>query len=281
MQNYKKLGAGCRMFGIFLQIPKIHPASSIRHPANFPIFANMNFIKNNLANAFTLGNLFSGCVGIVHLIGGDYQTTAICIVISLVLDFFDGFVARALKSDSNLGIQLDSLADMVSFGFLPGVAMMKILEPFGNHLFGMELPFDIKYFGFLITLFSCLRLAIFNLDEEQKYYFKGLNTPSNTILIFGIYSILQTGIPFQFGTVKFDFGVEIWLAITIFSSWLLVSPVKMISMKFKSMKLKDNYPKITLLIGIIPILLIFRVAGFPLAIVYYILISVIFQRQLK
>ena len=101
----------------------------------FSYFCDMNFIKNNLANAFTLGNLFSGCVGIVHLISGDYQTTAICIIISLVLDFFDGFIARAMNSSSNLGGQLDSLADMVSFGFLPGVAMMKMLEPFGNQLF--------------------------------------------------------------------------------------------------------------------------------------------------
>ncbi len=247
----------------------------------------MNFIKNNLANVLTLGNLFSGCVGIVHLIGGDYQTTAICIIISLVLDFFDGFVARALKSNSNLGVQLDSLADMVSFGFLPGVAMFKILEPFGNHFFGTELPFDIKYSGFLITAFSCLRLAIFNLDEEQKYYFKGLNTPSNTILIFGIYYILQTVVQLkpgnQFGTlnINFNLGSEIWLLLTILSSWLLISPIKMIAMKFKSKKLSDNYPKLALLIGGILILLIFKTVGIPLVIIYYILISLVFQKQLK
>ncbi len=237
----------------------------------------MNFIKNNLANAFTLGNLFSGCVGIVHLISDDYQITAICIIISLFLDFFDGFVARALKSDSNLGIQLDSLADMVSFGFLPGVAMYKILEPFGNHLFGMELPFEIKYLGFFITLFSCLRLAIFNLDEEQKYYFKGLNTPSNTILIFGLYYAYR-----ETGNLGFLFENEIYpLILTAISSWLLISPIKMISMKFKSMKLKDNYPKLFLLIGGILILAIFKIVGIPLLIIYYILISLIFQKQLQ
>jgi CDP-diacylglycerol--serine O-phosphatidyltransferase len=94
---------------------------------------------------------------------------------------FDGFVARALKANSELGVQLDSLADMVSFGFLPGLTMYKALEGFGDQAFGISLPFDIKYIGLLVTLFSCLRLAIFNLDEDQKYYFKGLNTPSNTI----------------------------------------------------------------------------------------------------
>lgn len=237
----------------------------------------MNFIKNNLANAITLGNLFSGCVGAVHLLLGDYQTTAICIILSLVLDFFDGFVARALKANSNLGTQLDSLADMVSFGLIPGLAMFKMLEPFGNELLGMELPFEIKYFGFFITLFSCLRLAIFNLDEDQKYYFKGLNTPSNTILIFGLFFDHK-----ELGSFSFLFEKEIYLLIlTAISSWLLISPIKMIAMKFKSMKLQDNYPKLALLIGAILILIIFKTFGIPLVILYYILISLIFQKQLK
>ena len=245
----------------------------------------MNFIKNNLANAITLGNLFSGCIGAVHLILGDYQTTAICIILSLVLDFFDGFVARALKANSNLGTQLDSLADMVSFGLIPGLAMFKMLEPFGNEVLGMQLPFAIKYFGFLITLFSCLRLAIFNLDEDQKYYFKGLNTPSNTILIFGIYYFIET-ISLDFNKLNYilaDMHVKggILIFITIFSSWLLISPIKMIAMKFKSMKLQDNYPKLALLIGAILILIIFKTVGIPLVILYYILISIIFQKQLK
>lgn len=237
----------------------------------------MTFIKNNLANAFTLGNLFSGCVGIVHLLSADYQTTAICIIISLVLDFFDGFIARATNSGSNLGTQLDSLADVVSFGFLPGVAMMKMLEPFGNHFLGIELPFEIKYFGFLITLFSCLRLAIFNLDEEQQYYFKGLNTPSNAILIFGLFYAFE-----ETGTFGFLFDRAFYLlALTLLSSWLLISPIKMIAMKFKSKKIEDNYPKLALLIGGILILLIFKTSGIPLIILYYILISLIFQKQLK
>ena len=267
------------------QLKNFHLPSSILQL--FSYFCDMNFIKNNLANAFTLGNLFSGCVGIVHLISGDYQTTAICIVISLVLDFFDGFIARAMNSSSTLGGQLDSLADMVSFGFLPGVAMMKMLEPYGYQFFGIELPFEIKYFGFLITLFSCLRLAIFNLDDDQKYYFKGLNTPSNTILIFGIYYLLQVLLNKNYQVIPmgileiFNYALPFLLVITILSSWLLISPIKMIAMKFKSKKLKDNYPKLALLIGGILILLIFKTVGIPLIIIYYILISLIFQKQLK
>lgn len=235
----------------------------------------MNFIKNNLANAFTLGNLFSGCIGAIHLLSGDYKVTAVCIIISLILDFFDGFVARALKSNSNLGVQLDSLADMVSFGLIPGLAMFKMLDiATGTGLWEFA-PF-IKYFGLLITLFSCLRLAIFNLDEEQKYYFKGLNTPSNTIFIFGILYFLN-----ETGKFQLVYGRP-WLLIilTVISSWLLISPIKMIAMKFKSMKVQDNIPKIILLVGAVLILIIFRTAGIPITIVWYILLSLAFQKKL-
>ena len=239
-------------------------------------FADMNFLRNNLANAFTLGNLFAGCIGAVHLMSGDYTITAICITISLLLDFFDGFVARALKANSELGVQLDSLADMVSFGLIPGLTMYKALEPFGNEVAGVYLPFDLKYFGFLITVFSCLRLAIFNVDEDQKYYFKGLNTPSNTILVFGLFYVTK-----EIGQYSFIINNPLWMVVfTIATSWLLVSPIRMIAMKFKSKAIKDNYPKIYLLAGSILILLLFRWMGIPLVIVYYIIVSLLFRKQL-
>lgn len=236
----------------------------------------MNFIKNNLANAFTLANLLSGTIGVINLVTGNYQITALCIIISLILDFFDGFIARAMKSNSNLGAQLDSLADMVSFGVLPGITMYKALDPFGAQFLGAELPFELKYLGLFITLFSCLRLAIFNLDEEQTYYFKGLNTPSNTILIFGLYyAFLETE--------SFSFLFEnqlLLLILTAISSWILIAPIRMIAMKFKSKQIKDNYPKIALAIGAILILIIFKTVGIPLVIIYYIIISVLFRKQL-
>ncbi|WP_299179373.1 CDP-alcohol phosphatidyltransferase, partial [uncultured Chryseobacterium sp.] len=160
---------------------------------------------------------------------------------------------------------------------IPGLTMFKMLEPFGTELFGMSFPFEIKYLGLFITLFSCLRLAIFNLDEDQKYYFKGLNTPSNTVLIFGLFYAYTQNQNFEF---LFN-NAGLLVALTAISSWLLISPVKMIAMKFKSMKLQDNYPKLALLIGSIIILLIFKTVGIPLVIIYYILISIIFQKQLK
>lgn len=237
----------------------------------------MDFIKNNLANALTLANLFAGCVGVIHLILGDYQTTAICLILSAIFDFFDGFVARALKSNSNLGLQLDSLADMVSFGVIPGLTMYKALEPFGTEFLGLHFPFEIKYIGLVVTIFSCLRLAIFNLDEEQRYYFKGLNTPTNTVLLFGLYYAFK-----ETGAFSFLFDNPLLLIILSFlTSWLLISPIKMMAMKFKSKALKDNYPKIVLLVGGIVILAIFKTVGIPMLVIYYMVVSLIFQRQLK
>ena len=237
----------------------------------------MNFVRNNLANALTLANLFSGSVGVIHLLKGQYEVTAFCLVLSLVLDFLDGFVARALKSQSELGTQLDSLADMVSFGLLPGVTMFVALEPFGYYAESLQFPFEIKYFGLLITVFSCLRLAIFNTDDDQKYYFKGLNTPANTILVFGLFYCCKF-----LGIYNFLFIKPIFLiALSIISSFLLVSPIRMIAMKFKSSKIKDNYPKLALLVGCIVILIGFGYIGIPLIIVYYILISMVFRKSLN
>ncbi len=237
----------------------------------------MNFIKNNLANAFTLGNLFSGTVGSVHLVTGNYESAGICLLLCCILDFFDGFVARAMKSNSELGVQLDSLADMVSFGVFPGVVIYKALEPFGNEILGIYLPFELKYLGFLITVFSCLRLAIFNTDDEQAYSFKGLNTPSNAVMIFGFFYVCKV-----LGEYQFLMNNSVLLVvITLVSSWLLISPIKMIAMKFKSKKPKDNLSKIVLLIGGIVLLLLFQLNAIPLLVIYYIIVSLIFQKELK
>lgn len=237
----------------------------------------MNFFRNQLANMFTLGNLFSGTIGVIHLIQNDLHTAFLCMVISLVLDFLDGFVARALKSSSSLGAQLDSLADMVSFGVLPGIAMFQMLGPFGSEIFGISLPFEIQYLGLLITLFSCLRLAIFNIDDEQKYFFKGLNTPTNTVLILGLlYASHESAI-----VTSLVESPLFLLALTALSSWLLISPIRMIAMKFKSKRIQDNLPKIILAAGSVLLLLFFRTLALPMVVLYYILVSVIFQKHLR
>jgi len=235
----------------------------------------MKFVCRNFANTITLGNMFFGGIGVIHLVLGDYKVTALCLIISLVLDFLDGFVARALKSDSPLGTQLDSLADMISFGLIPGIVMYKALEAFDTQVFSVDFPFQIKYIGLLVSVFSCLRLAIFNIDTEQKYYFKGLNTPTNTILLFGMYYAFRENLAFSF--VFKNSGILVLLS--LLCSWLLVSNVKMVSLKFKSKKLKDNLSKVFLFFGIIILLLLFGVTGIPLCVFYYILISLLNQKN--
>jgi CDP-diacylglycerol--serine O-phosphatidyltransferase len=123
-------------------------------------------------------------------------------------------------------------------------------------------------------------LAIFNLDEEQKYYFKGLNTPSNTILIFGLFWIQPNFLLSSDVVTHVNLSSVFWILVTIASSWLLVSPIKMIAMKFKSKKIQDNYPKIVLLVGSIIILAVLGITGIPWVIIYYIVVSIIFQKQL-
>lgn len=234
----------------------------------------MLFIKNNLANLLTLLNLGAGTVCVIALLDGNYTLAAICLIVSLVMDFFDGFVARLLKADSALGIQLDSLADMVSFGVVPGMAMYLMLSPFQHQFLNVELPFEVKYIGLLITLFSCLRLAIFNIDTEQAYYFKGLNTPTNTLLIFSLAHLAH-----QDDAMVITDNAAYLVFITLLSSYLLVSPIKMIALKFKSLRIKDNIPKLVLLAGCVLLIFMFGLAGIPLSVVYYVLVSLVFQRQ--
>src|SRR5690606_13614142 len=148
-----------------------------------------------IPNLLTLGNLFCGCLAVMFLhILNIHETIHFIILIlllmSLVLDLLDGMIARLLKSNSEIGIQLDSLADMVSFGFLPGALMTHMLDVklTSNHNLILSDGYAmLTYFGFLITLFSALRLAKFNIDSEQTTYFKGLATPANTILIFSLF----------------------------------------------------------------------------------------------
>ncbi|RZM21023.1 MAG: CDP-diacylglycerol--serine O-phosphatidyltransferase, partial [Pedobacter sp.] len=127
-------------------------------------------MKKQIPNALTCANLLSGCIGIVFAFQGQLDLAAYAVLISGIFDFFDGFSARLLNVKSLIGKELDSLADMVSFGFLPGVVMFKLLDQ--SDYTSPYLPF----IGFLITIFSALRLAKFNIDERQTEDFIGLNT---------------------------------------------------------------------------------------------------------
>lgn len=237
-----------------------------------------------IPNLLTLGNLFCGCLAIItlfsfrneinsaqHLSSNIYINTILILLgLSLLFDLLDGMVARAMKINSEIGVQLDSLADMVTFGVVPGLLMMTLL----NSL--METSSYLQYFGLLITLFSALRLAKFNVDTEQSTYFKGLNTPANTILMFSLFWIQnQNGF-----IVSKEFDIYILIGITILSCWLLISNIPIFSFKFKGFTWKDNHYKYVFLIISIILLALFQITALPFIILLYILISIIFRKKI-
>lgn len=175
-----------------------------------------------------------------------------------VFDFFDGFSARALKVTSPIGKELDSLADVISFGLLPAVVMYK-LWPADS---GEYLPFV----SFSIAIFSALRLAIFNVDETQRDSFRGLPTPANALLI--------TALPLQSGAVM-DWVTLPWVLITItlLSSFLLVSPLELFALKFKNFTWQANKIRFTFLILSVLVLAFGQAPAIPLIIILYIGLS--------
>jgi CDP-diacylglycerol---serine O-phosphatidyltransferase len=217
-------------------------------------------IKKHIPNFITLLNLLSGCMGIVFLFKGNVFLAAGMIWISALLDFFDGFAARLLKVQSKIGKELDSLADVVSFGLLPSTLIFYLFE-------AMQVPVFLPYFAFLITLFSAIRLAKFNVDTRQYDSFIGLPVPANAIMISSFPFIAS-----QYGF--FMFTHPAWLMIiVILLSFLLVSRLRLFALKFRGYKWKENSFKYSFLITSVILLLVFQVLAIPIIIILYIIFS--------
>lgn len=214
-------------------------------------------LKKHLPNAITCANLFSGCIGIVFAFKGNLETAAYFVIFSGIFDFFDGMVARLLNVKSAIGKDLDSLADMVSFGFLPGVIMFHLLK--ASDYSSEYLP----YLGFIITIFSALRLAKFNNDTRQTEDFIGLNTPMNTLFICSL--------PFIANDYPQVIGSSILLiAITAITSFLLVSEIKIFSLKFSDLSWAKNKIKFIFLILSAILIAFLKFAAIPFVLVLYI-----------
>lgn len=239
-------------------------------------------MKKHIPNIITLANLFCGCLAIktlmIEYIGHGSSNKHFCIaflsigfyiILSLLFDFADGLVARLLNVKSELGAQLDSLADMVTFGVLPGFIMLWILK----YRSGVEYEY-FQYLGLLITLFSALRLAKFNIDDSQTENFKGLNTPANTIFIISLVFIDKDS---WLGTIVFN---PLCLILLIVSScYLLVSNIPMFSFKMKNFNFSKNIHRYLLLIISIILLILFQLVALPLIIIVYIILSIIFKKK--
>lgn len=260
-------------------------------------------IKQNIPNSLTLGNLLCGCLALVKAFEGDLVWAAYFVGIAAILDFFDGFVARILKVSSPIGKDLDSLADMVTFGLVPGVIMFQMIQlspiimevatsgwtiypPLSNvsqieNSHSMIAYEWLKYIAFLIPVFSCIRLAKFNNDTRQSESFIGLPTPANAIFICSLPFVLPSPNPHvTSGCFGYPFYVEFlmnpWCLCLLsgIMGLLLVAPLPLFSLKFKKFSWKGNEIRYSFLGFCVLLVCTLQLAGIPLAILSYILFSV-------
>ncbi len=190
-----------------------------------------------IPNAITLGNLLLGCIGLSFAAWGDFTAAAYCIYGAAVMDFFDGFAARLLKAQSAIGKDLDSLADVVSFGVLPAFILFQLTASLPGVAYT-------EYFVFIIALASALRLARFNHDTRQTDGFIGLPTPANAILLASLVIWLGSdGAAYMPLLTKWHFFATAGLL-----SYLLLSPIPMLAFKFKSFGWKENQERYLFLI---------------------------------
>ena len=234
-------------------------------------------IRKNIPNILTSLNLITGLLGIIAVADHQLKIAAWLVLIAVVFDFFDGMTARILNARSDIGKQLDSLADLVSFGVLPGMILFELIRITSIFETGPSILLNwIPYFALFVPVCSAWRLAKFNIDERQKDSFLGLPTPANALLFASIPLFLDSHI----GLISshwLDKGfTNMWFlaGLAIVSSFLLVSEIPLMALKFKSLTWKENgYQYILIALSVILILL----AGFhayPFILFIYFLVSV-------
>lgn len=223
-------------------------------------------IRKHIPNAITCLNLFSGCVAIVYGYEGSYLTAALFIALAAVFDFLDGMAARVLKAYSPMGKELDSLADLISFGVAPGIMAYSYL--FTQSIIS-DNPTFLAWAGFLIPVFSALRLAKFNLDDRQATSFLGLPTPANGLFwAFCFASSFELFLDVDFNPILIVLGILV-------SCGLLVSEIPMFSLKFKHLKIKGNRLRYLYLLGSLILVVFLRENAIAPSILWYILLSVL------
>lgn len=238
-------------------------------------------IKKFIPNAITLANLLCGTLAVIFAVKGDFTATAFLVVLGIVFDFFDGFAARMLKVQGELGKQLDSLADMVTSGVVPGIVMMQLLamaldkDPVGY--FGVD-PYgatgsNIPYLGLIITLGAGYRLAKFNIDERQSESFIGVPTPAVSLLVVSLPLILDYTELVSIRELLSNSYVLLFL--TAILTYLMNAELPLFSLKFKSFDIKTNLVKYIFLVFSVVMLVLLKVAAVPVVILGYVLISLI------
>lgn len=226
-------------------------------------------LKQHIPNLFTLGNLLCGMVALYFVFQGSFDKVGLFVVLGIVLDFFDGFLARVLGVTGELGKQLDSLADMVTSGVVPGFVMFFMLA--SNNDLGMG-P-SIAYFGLLLSLTACYRLAKFNIDTRQSDSFIGLPTPAMSLFVVSLPVIYSnTDIAVVRSMLENSY---VLIAITLVLSYLMNANLPLLALKFKNFSWAKNQFRwvLILLSGIL--IGLFEEAAVPLIIILYVLLSVV------
>ncbi|MCT4581048.1 MAG: CDP-alcohol phosphatidyltransferase family protein [Flavobacteriales bacterium] len=235
-------------------------------------------MKRHIPNLLTLSNLFCGILAVKSGFEGEFFLAAGLVVLGAIFDFFDGFAARLLKVSNEIGKQLDSLSDMVTFGVAPGVIMFTLLNIiFKQYDAQVLLAEYIPYIAFVIPLASAVRLAKFNVDENQSDKFIGVPTPANSLFFIAIPLIYMEYIknslpPLYLGSILI-------LLILIFS-WLLNANIELLALKFKTFGWKNNeirytFIGMTIITIILTIFLKIVYISIPIIILLYIIISII------
>ena len=239
----------------------------------------------NLANILTLINLFAGCAALVLIFSPSYQVGTLSeglqyvpyfTLVSLIADYFDGMAARLTKSAaSGIGKELDSLADVVSFGVVPAAVLYTLLTLYFKSASIRENDLLIMAYSspaFLVALFSALRLAKFNLDSRQSEGFIGLATPANTIFIMGLLLVFLRN---DYNLSHIILNPLLLFGLVGFLSYLLIAEIPMFSFKFKNFGWSGNEVRYMFIIASIGLLVGFKFAGISLAVVLYILASLV------
>jgi len=251
----------------------------------------------NLPNLFTLLNLIFGCIAIVFVLQNglivftNEQGTqlldipekiwmaSLFIGLAALVDFLDGFVARLFKATSEMGKQLDSLADVVSFGVAPGIILYQFLRlSYAQQEGGMEISLFWLAIAFLIPAAAAYRLAKFNLDTGQQYSFKGVPTPAVGLLI--------ASLPLIYWNVNEAWALKLLLnkwflyGLILLLSYLMVSPLSIMSLKFKDFSVKNNLPKYILLAIAIISIIALKWLSVPVIFIAYVLVSLLFKNKI-
>lgn len=237
-------------------------------------------MKKHIPNFITSLNLFCGCVGIIAVLSGKLNMGAYMIAFAALFDFFDGFSARLLNVKSEIGKQLDSLADVVSFGVLPGIIVFALMKQSISMPQISWLPDAMAYTALLIPVFSAIRLAKFNIDTRQTTSFLGVPTPANAIL-WGSFPLILS---FPSHTLLGNFlqaavgNYYVLLILSLIMSALLVSEIHLFALKFSSIKFADNKPQFLLILLSIILFASLFVTSIPLIILGYLVLSLLFKK---